>query len=48
VVIKKAQVRCELNIDGSRGKLLSVTHEDGEVSGYECSGKHRWQVEVVR
>jgi hypothetical protein len=46
VVITKAKVRCQLNADGSVGKVLSTSlDEDALVYGYECGGSHMWRYE---
>lgn len=42
VLVKKAHVRCTLNADGT-GVALSVSRDTGEVVGYECGGKHKWE-----
>lgn len=43
VLIKKGHVRCTLNPNGTTGVALSVSRDTGEVVGYECGGKHKWE-----
>lgn len=46
VVIRRARVRCQVLSDGSIGRVLSATTErEPEVLGYECGGRHEWEVD---
>ena len=40
-LVRKAQVRCVLEVDGALGKVLSASR-DAEIAGYECGGGHTW------
>lgn len=45
VVILKARVRCEINSDGSIGRVISASRSNASTLGYECGGGHEWQSE---
>lgn len=42
VLIKKHYIRCELDKDGSIGKVISLSREPSSIHGYECGGGHKW------
>lgn len=45
VVVEKVRVRCEVNADGTPGRVLSLSRESGRVVGYECGGPcGEWRV----
>lgn len=40
-LVERAVVRCEINADGSIGRVLSLRGEAKQI-GYECGGGHKW------
>lgn len=42
-IIERARVRCELNADGSIGRVLSTTRESSLPVAFECGGRHTWE-----
>lgn len=40
VVVRKAHVRCTLNVDGTLGSVLSIARGPNEIVSYECGGGH--------
>jgi hypothetical protein len=41
-IVKMARVRCELEADGSVGRVLSTTRNKKVPLEYECGGGHTW------
>lgn len=40
VIVRKAHVRCELNEDGSLGRVRSAARGPDSTVAYECGGGH--------
>jgi hypothetical protein len=43
-VLNRARVRCQLEADGTIGRVLSMSKEtDPPIAEFECSGGHSWK-----
>jgi hypothetical protein len=43
VVLSPARVRCQLNADGTPGKILSALWDKPSDQSFECGGQHTWK-----
>ena len=43
-VVQRARVRCEIDPDGTVGRVLSMSREASVIDAYECGGGHVWKV----
>ena len=46
-VVQRARVRCEIDPDGTVGRVLSMSREASIIDAYECGGGHVWKVDQV-
>lgn len=42
-ILRRERVRCEINPDGTLGRVLSMSREVPTVHAYECGGGHVWK-----